>query len=122
MPENETQELQVEGDDVKIGAEISRRNAAKIQAAHDALSELGATCTVQIRKDIEIPSDEDAVIQYGETVKAVRTDDGVKVGGYLIRFTNQTDLDLTGDYFAADTDYDTDLPTTRTAVVEQFCS
>lgn len=52
------------------------------------------------------------VIYYGDTVKATRTDDGVKVGGYLVRYGG---VDLTGEHFEQDTDFDIDLPDRRSA-------
>jgi hypothetical protein len=30
--------------------------------------------------------DNDLLVYYGDAIKAERTDDGVKVGGYLVRF------------------------------------
>lgn len=52
------------------------------------------------------------VIYYGDTVKATRADDGVHVGGYLVRYGG---LDLTGEHFEQDTDFDIDLPDRRSA-------
>ena len=45
--------------------------------------------------------DEDTIIYYGEPIKALG--DG-KVGGYLVRFTNETEPDLVGEFFTKDTD------------------
>ena len=53
------------------------------------------------------PMDEEkAVASFGGQVKAVKMDDGnVKLGGYLIRFTDAGSPDLEGDYFTKDTDF-----------------
>lgn len=46
------------------------------------------------------------VVAFGNEVKAVKMDDGnVKLTGYLVRFSDETKTDLTGDFFAKDTDY-----------------
>jgi len=50
----------------------------------------------------------DGVVYMGDAVKATRTADGVKLAGYLVRFTNENEPDLTGDYFEKDTDFDID--------------
>ena len=49
---------------------------------------------------VEIRSDD--VVYFGDAVKALG--DG-KIGGYLVRFTSDSDPDLTGEYFTADTDF-----------------
>lgn len=49
--------------------------------------------------------DENLITPVNE-VKAVKMDDGsVKLTGYLVRFGDETKTDLTGDFFARDTDY-----------------
>jgi len=48
-------------------------------------------------------ADAEQLISYGSTVKALG--DG-KVAGYLVRFTSPDELDLEGEYFDAETDYD----------------
>lgn len=50
----------------------------------------------------------DGVIYIGDAVKATRTDDGLKLAGYLVRFTDETQPDLVGDFFQSDTDFDID--------------
>jgi HK97 family phage major capsid protein len=48
----------------------------------------------------------DEFIYFGDSVKATELDNGdVKLGGYLIRFGNPNQPDLTGDYFTPDTDF-----------------
>lgn len=54
--------------------------------------------------------DDDMLIQFGDAVKAERTDAGLKVGGYLVRFTGPDAPDLTGEYFTGETDFDADFP------------
>lgn len=86
-------------DNVKIGREISARNAGKIQAAHDALAELGAACRIE-PEVTEIPiMDEKAMVSFGGAVKALENG---KIGGYLVTFGG---IDLTGDYFTKSTDF-----------------
>jgi HK97 family phage major capsid protein len=50
--------------------------------------------------------DDETLIQYGDAIKSIEeTPDGLKVGGYLVRFSTLDDTDLAGDYFTADTDF-----------------
>ena len=83
-------------EEVKLGARNNSRDAERLQAIHDFAVENGAYCG---GKSVET---DDIVIFHGGEVKAL---DGGKVGGYLVRFTDANHLDLTGDYFAADTDF-----------------
>lgn len=80
-------------DELKYGAMISRANMTKVQAAHDAMCDMGATCKPTKS------TDPDAVV-YGGEVKALGNG---KVGGYLVRFSTPADPDLTNDYFDAST-------------------
>lgn len=52
-------------------------------------------------------SDEnDVLISYGGAVKATTLEDGsVKLGGYLVRFSDPDNLDLTGEFFTESTNY-----------------
>lgn len=45
------------------------------------------------------------MVHVGDAVKSL---DGGKFGGYLVRFTSADDPDLTGDFFSAETDFDLD--------------
>jgi HK97 family phage major capsid protein len=56
----------------------------------------------------------DDLVTIGGSLKALG--DG-RVGGYLVRFGDQDATDLTGDYFAADTDYDLDDGEGRSTVL-----
>jgi len=57
-------------------------------------------------QDEEIATD--GVIYIGDAVKATRIDEGLKLAGYLVRFTDESQPDLVGDFFQADTDFDID--------------
>ena len=104
-------------DEIKIGAEISRANHGKIQAAHDALTELGAACKdpSYVEVDQSKSVDEDTVIAFGGNVKGVQVEGGWKVRCPLVVFTDPNDPDLTGDYFDASTDFDMEFPGKSTA-------
>lgn len=43
----------------------------------------------------------DSLVYFGDALKAL--DDSGKIGGYLVRFSNGTQKDLSGEYFTADT-------------------
>ena len=46
------------------------------------------------------------LVSFGNAIKAVKLDDGsVKLGGYLVNYGDAKNTDLTGDFFAADTDF-----------------
>lgn len=86
---------------VKVGARHSGKDKQALQLAHDALVNAGAECyqMEEEEKSIEL-------VHYGNEVKAVKLDDGtVKLGGYLVQFGDEKNTDLTGDFFAPDTDY-----------------
>jgi len=51
---------------------------------------------------------EENLIFMGDQVKATRTEEGLKLAGYLVRFSDEKSPDLTGEFFDADTDYDID--------------
>lgn len=86
-------------DATKVGARNSRRDKQTLQLAHDALVDAGADCDIE-EKSI------DEVVYFGNTVKAVKQEDGsVKLGGYLVTFGDENNTDLTGDYFTKDTDF-----------------
>lgn len=110
---------------VKIGAAISQANMAKIQGAHDTMTMMGAKCDPancdQPQAD-NTPSDQapdntpksfepsDTVVNFGGSVKFIETEGGWKFKAPLVVFTNPNELDLTGDYFDASTDFDMDFP------------
>lgn len=55
-------------------------------------------------KDIELP--EDSLVAVGDSLKAVKQANGsVKLGGYLIRYSDPHTPDLAGDFFTKDTEY-----------------
>jgi HK97 family phage major capsid protein len=85
---------------LKYGARHSGKDQQALQAAHDALVNVGAMC--QAPKSIG----DDAFINFGDEVKATQLANGdVKLGGYLIRYGNPAKTDLTGDYFTKSTDF-----------------
>ena len=47
----------------------------------------------------------DELIYWGDEIKAEQTEQGVKLGGYLVRFGDADAPDLTGDYFTKSTDF-----------------
>lgn len=86
--------------ETKIGATISKATRAKVQAAHDALTQVGAMCSGP--KSIV----EDGLVSFGDEIKATDLGDGnVKLAGYLVRFGNPKDTDVTGDFFTRNTDF-----------------
>lgn len=91
-------------EEIKKGARNNRMDQASLNAAHDALVAAGADCPgMDMEKSID---SDDTVVYFGNTVKAVKLDDGsVKLGAYLITFGDDKNTDLTGDFFAPDTDY-----------------
>ena len=85
-------------DDMKIGARNSKKDKERLQSIHDFAVENGAECPVT-PEVVTFQLDEKMFVSMGQTVKALP--DG-KIGGYLVTFGG---LDLTGDYFTADTDF-----------------
>lgn len=53
-------------------------------------------------EEIEQLDPEGTLVFFGDTVKAL---DGGRVAGYLVRYGSDADKDLTGDFFAPETDY-----------------
>ena len=58
----------------------------------------------QIEKDIteEVEPEDEQLVYFGDTVKALG--DG-KLGGYLVRFSSDSEPDIEGDFFDKNTDY-----------------
>lgn len=50
-------------------------------------------------------TEDEVVAIFGDTVKAVKLPDGVRLGGYLVRFGDPANTDLVGDYFTKNTDF-----------------
>lgn len=50
---------------------------------------------------------EDQLLIFGGAVKALS---GGRVGGYLVKFGTPDEIDVDGEFFSADTDYDVDFP------------
>lgn len=90
---------EVKTDEVKVGARNSAKDKERLQGIHDFAVENGAQCAAQLDA-------EKAVITYGTEIKAVEVEGGgVKLGGYLVRYSTPTDPDLTGDFFSRETDF-----------------
>jgi len=93
----------MEEEEVKIGARNSRTDAERLQMIHDYAVSNGAMCKPM--KDIDI---EDTYILFGDDVKVLSHDEnGVKVGGHLVRFGDpeHTDASWQRDFFTKDTNY-----------------
>lgn len=82
-------------EEIKKGARNSRKDQERIQNIHDYAKENGAACET-------IKTGDDTFVFFGSEIKALG--DG-KVGGYLVRFTDEKTPDLSGDFFTKDTDF-----------------
>jgi len=71
------------------------------QEAISKLTRLYAREGMDTPKSIEVEEDDELVF-YGEPIKALG--DG-KLGGYLVRFSGDSEPDLTGEYFTKETDF-----------------
>jgi HK97 family phage major capsid protein len=87
---------EVQMEELKVGNRNNRQDQTRLQQIHDFAVENGAMCE---GKTIDLT---DELIFGGGEVKAL---EGGKIGGYLVRFSTSSDPDLTGDYFAPDTNY-----------------
>lgn len=88
-------------EETKRGARNSRRDAERLQQIHDYAKENGAICSA----DGKSLGPDDELVYFGEPVKAVKLNDGsVKFGGYLVRFGDEDNTDLTKDFFTKSTD------------------
>jgi HK97 family phage major capsid protein len=101
---------------VKVGARNSHPDRGRIREIRKS-----ANAIVNISRELE-PDDEDkepmpewlggkslddCVVTHGSEIKALGNG---KIGGYLVRFSDASNPDLTGDYFTKDTDFDMDFP------------
>lgn len=87
----------------KTGARHSSKDQKMLQTMHDHAVSLGANCPPSGKAYMPAGMDADLVVVQGSVIKALGNG---KVGGYLVRFTDSENPDLTGDYFDAKTDYD----------------
>jgi HK97 family phage major capsid protein len=88
-------------DAVKVGARHTRKEVEAFQTVHDIMVGNGAVCAAGESKSLE-----EEVIYSGDAIKAARLDTGeIKLGGYLVRFGDPENTDLTGDYFTKNTDF-----------------
>jgi len=91
-----TEELREALEEVKRGARNSRADQQRVQTIHDYSVENGAMC-----KDGKALELDEILVHYGGEVKALGNG---KVGGMLVRHSNQNDPDLTDDYFDGKTE------------------
>ena len=91
-------------EDVKIGARNNSGDASRLQAIHDLAVENGAVCK-PAPEVVELPilsMQPEDLTYHGAQVKALG---GGKVGGYLVRYGNEADTDVEGEYFDASTEF-----------------
>ena len=99
---------EVEPPAVKVGQRHSKTDQDAIQAIHDKALFLGAQSPPAPKNEeiISFPlgnyDTDKALVYFGDAVKALG--DG-KVGGYLVRFSDENTPDLTGEFFTKDTDF-----------------
>ncbi len=100
-------------DEIKSGARHSSTDQQHINQALEHIVAAGGdhpafhpTEIVTEALPKSMPQD-DGVVSFGSAVKALGNG---KVGGYLVRFTDANTPDLTGEYFTAETDFDTETP------------
>lgn len=124
------EEKQDETVEMKVGRRVSADTGAQLEQILNIVNKLLGLEQADAQEDESEPSREEAqgneasmmsmidatMIQVGESVKAIGTSDNLtKVGGYLVRFTEKGDADLSGDRFAKSTDFDFDFPGKSTA-------
>lgn len=81
-------------DTTKAGARNSTQDLQRIQAIHDRTVELGAMCADAL--------DDSEDLMFSE-MKAVKMLGGNRLGGYAVLWGNDTERDLDGEYFDAET-------------------
>lgn len=99
----------VDAEAVKVGARHSHKDQEALQSIHDGAVALGALCpqkaevtyTPIVGKAIE-PIDPETLVSFGTEIKML---DNGHLGGYLVRFTDETTPDITGDFFTKQTDF-----------------
>jgi HK97 family phage major capsid protein len=90
--------------DYKAGRRHSASDLRTMQAIHDLSVEQGAACAPPSKA----LDPEQTLVVYGGAIKALGNG---HIGGYLVRFGDPRQTDLTGDFFTKDTDFG--LSTTR---------
>ena len=104
-------------DELKVGMRNSKQDRETVRKIRALTYELEPNDVDQEpQPDLEddtrqVIKADDIFVYDGEAIKATRTADGLHVGGYLVRFSGPDALDLTGDHFSADTDFDREFPT-----------
>jgi HK97 family phage major capsid protein len=103
-------------DELKVGMRNNKDDRDRVRKIRALTYELEPNDTDPVdAPDLEddtrvILKSDDVMVNFGEAVKATRTPEGLHVGGYLVRFSSPDQLDLTGDHFAPDTDFDREFP------------
>jgi len=92
----------IELDEIKAGARHSAADMQALQSIHDAAINLGAACPQPKGEITEYALMSADLVSFGTEVKALG--DG-KVAGYLVRYGDPANKDLTGEYFTPDTDF-----------------
>jgi HK97 family phage major capsid protein len=102
----------MENEAVKIGAAINKGNRQRLSEMKDHAKAINdhADAMLPQMEDEQTPEKTlditDAVVSFGGAIKAVQLDNGdVKLGGYLVRFSDENDTDLEGDFFTKNTDF-----------------
>jgi HK97 family phage major capsid protein len=107
-PQKAAGEAQNLGGTIKAGARHSAKDQQHLNAAYAHLRDAGAVHTEPDGDDTGKAGDMDTddmgktLVAFGTTVKALGNG---KVAGYLVRYSTPADPDLTGDFFARDTDF-----------------
>lgn len=98
-----------EDKEVKYGARNSLQDKDRLQNIHDFAVENGAEC--KPKKSVLLSANiDDDLVYPGGSVKAVKVEGGWSIKAPLVVFTNPDDLDVTGEYFDENTDFDVEFP------------
>jgi HK97 family phage major capsid protein len=91
-------------DEVKVGARNNAKDKQRLQMIHDYSVENGADCGA-VEKSVNI---DNTFINFGGEIKSLgETPEGIRVGGNLVTFGDETNADPTvyHDFFTAKTNY-----------------
>jgi len=93
--------------ETKAGNRNNSEDRQRIRRVRQLAREIDALTLELEPTDSDEPTPAPEVIVIAAPVKAVPTEDGqgLAVSGYLVRYSSADDPDLTGDYFAPDTDF-----------------
>jgi len=91
--------------ETKAGNRNNSEDRQRIRRVRQLAREIDALTLELEPTDSDEPTPAPEVIVIAAPVKAVPTEDGLAVSGYLVRYSSADDPDLEGDYFAPDTDF-----------------